>query len=249
MSMEKVKEKKWHQKWWGIVILTVIVLLLAYFFLFSFYVLEGVQRFMVARQQSGAVSFGGDDQKKIVESLREFIETTDDPYKGNEDAKVVIVEFSDFQCPICLSAYPTVKQIMDEYGTQVKFIYRDFPITYDHPDAFNAAMAANCADDQDMFWEYHDSVFESQANLSKENLKKIAYMLELDLSEFNSCLDDEKYKNEVYNDYEDGTRLGITGTPTFFINGAKISGAIPYDTFKKIIEKLIEVDGDISIDG
>jgi len=131
-----------------------------------------------------------------------------------------------------------LKKISQEYQTTVKIIYRDIPNLINHPDALNASLAADCAAEQKKFWEYHDLLFDNQADLSLENLKLLAAKLNLNMSQFDQCLDSQKYLSEVQNDLQDGLQLGITGTPTFFINGAKVAGVIPYETFKLVIEKL-----------
>ena len=159
----------------------------------------------------------------------------DDPMKGDENAPVTIVEFSDFQCPFCGKVEPTVKQILDIYKGKVKLVYRDFPLN-SHEFAQKAAEASECADEQDKFWEYHDKLFENQDALTIEDLKKYASGLELDTVKFNDCLDSGKYESEVQKDFEDGQKYGVSGTPAFFINGKLISGNQPFSVFQQIIE-------------
>ena len=135
----------------------------------------------------------------------------DDPSMGPIDAPVTIVEFSDFQCPFCARVQPTVKQIVEEYGDQVRIIYRDFPLGF-HQDAQKAAEAAECADDQGMFWEYHDLLFANQGALGVESLKQHATDLGLDRTEFDSCLDSGRYENEVKEDFAgqfEGIGIGL----------------------------------------
>ncbi len=160
---------------------------------------------------------------------------SDDPFKGPGSAKVTLVEFSDFQCPACGAAYPTLKTLSGEYSDRVKFVYRDFPLTQIHPYAQKAAEAANCALEQEKFWEYHDMLFENQESLQVAQLKQYAVSLGLDAEQFNSCLDSAKYANEVASDQSDGIRFGVNGTPTFFINGTKYSN-MSYAQFKGIID-------------
>lgn len=230
----RTNKKKWHQRWWGIVIFILIACILLFLFVF-------IEKFLILVEEQRTASYErameqfGLSSADTGASLRSVIETDDDPFFGNPDAEIVIVEFSDFQCPVCFQAYPEVKRFLQEYGSNVKFIYRDFPVTYNHEHALNAAMAAECADDQDLFWEYHNQVFENRQDLSLQNLKIIAGTVGLDTTQFNDCLDTEKYKFEVMNDYEDGIRLGIAGTPTFFINGISVPGVITYENFKKIL--------------
>ncbi|RMF06236.1 DsbA family protein [Candidatus Woesearchaeota archaeon] len=162
----------------------------------------------------------------------------DDPVKGDENAPVTIVEWSDFQCPFCGRFYSqTLSQIEDEYVKtgKVKIVYRDFPLSF-HQHAQKAAEAAECADDQGKFWEFHDKIFENQRDLSEENLKKWAEELGLDTEKFNACLDSGEKADEVKADMQDGSAAGIRGTPGFIINGKLISGAQPYSVFKQAIE-------------
>ncbi len=171
-----------------------------------------------------------------TEGKRIEVSADDDPSIGSENASVTIVEFSDFQCPFCARAVPTVKQILKEYDGKVKIVYRDFPLGF-HENAQKAAEASECADEQGKFWEYHDLLFENQGNLDAVSLKKYAKDLKLNTSEFDACLDSGKYAAEVQKDASDGQSYGVSGTPAFFINGRLVSGAQPFENFKKIIDE------------
>ena len=144
------------------------------------------------------------------------------PVKGNPDAENVIIEFSDFQCPACKIAEPIIEEIL--LNNNVAFYYRNFPLPM-HKNSFIAAEAAQCANEQGQFWEYHDILFENQERLEKENLKSYAKELGLNQEQFDSCFDSEKYKDEINLDTSDGKDLGIRGTPTFFVNGKIVFGA------------------------
>lgn len=158
-----------------------------------------------------------------------------EPAKGPANAKVTIVEYSEFQCPFCSRVGPTIKQIMDEYGDKVRIVFRHFPLGM-HNRAIPAAEAAQCAHDQGKFWEYHDKLFENQRALADENLKQYAADLGLDTEKFNSCYDAGKHRDDVKKMMDSGTAAGVTGTPAFFINGRFLSGAQPFDAFKTIID-------------
>ena len=163
----------------------------------------------------------------------------DDPVLGNEDAKLTIVEFSDFQCPFCKRARDdAVKQIEEQYikTGKVKFVYRDFPLTSIHPMAQKSAEAAECADDQGKFWEYHDLIFEKQAGLSITSLKQWAGELGLNENDFNKCLDSGKYAKDIQADSSYGQSIGVSGTPSFFVNGKQLVGAQPYSAFQAAID-------------
>lgn len=167
----------------------------------------------------------------------EDVSADDDPQLGNKDAPVVIVEFSDFECPFCARfRQETLDQIVEQYGDNVLFVYRDFPLSQMHPHAQQAAEASECADDQGAFWEYHDVLFENPAALDTDSLVAYAEQLELDVDEFTECLDSGKYTEEVLADLDDGRTYGVTGTPTFFINGVPLVGALPFSSFQEVID-------------
>ncbi len=242
-SKQLINKKKnfWHQRWWGIVFLTIGVLAFIYLSVIIYKVVAIIQLQNQARAEASK-EFLNSNINIGSSNLLSLLETTDDPYFGYQEAKLVIVVFFDFQCPFCKEVYPTIKKIRQEYQDKVKIIYRDLPDLANHPDALTAAMAAECADEQNQFWPYHDKLFENQNNLSKENLKLIASQLGLNSSQFNQCLDNEKYLTEVQNDLQDALKFGVTGTPTFFISGNKVPGVIPYETFKLIIEKALRLN-------
>jgi protein-disulfide isomerase len=156
--------------------------------------------------------------------------------RGAKDAPVTIVEFSDFQCPFCKNATLTVKQVVEKYSGKVKWVFRDFPIANLHPAAPKAHEAARCAAEQGKFWEYHDLLFEKSPRQAPDELKQYAKDLKLDSASFVQCLDSGKHEAEVNRDIQDGARLGVTGTPTFFINGRQLVGAQPSTAFQKIID-------------
>jgi protein-disulfide isomerase len=165
----------------------------------------------------------------------------DDPYLGPENAPVVIVEFSDFQCGYCGRWYQdTLPQILQAYPTQVKFVYRDFPIFGE--DSFRAAMATQCANDQGKFWEMHNRLFEREVNqeetpLSEAGLDTMASELGLDLAAFSECLSSQRYYDEVVADYQTAVDYGLRGTPGFVIDGVVYTiGAQPFEIFDQIIQ-------------
>jgi protein-disulfide isomerase len=163
----------------------------------------------------------------------------DDPFLGDEDAPLTIVEFSDFQCPFCARfRSQTFDQLKSEYidTGKVKFVYRDFPLHSIHSEAGKSAEAAQCANDQGKFWEYHDKIFENQQSLSNSNYKQWATDLGLDSSKFNECLDSGKYTNEVANDLKDATATGGRGTPYFLVGNQPLSGAQPFSAFQALID-------------
>ncbi len=170
----------------------------------------------------------------------EYVEVSadDDTVKGDPNAPVTIIEFSDYECPFCTRFWSdTLPQITKEYidTGKVKHVYRDFPLGF-HTSAQKAAEASECAGDQDMYWEMHDKLYKNNNALAVSDLKGYAAELGLDTDAFNTCLDSGKYEDEVKSDMADGEAAGVTGTPGFFINGKKLVGAQPFSAFKQIID-------------
>jgi protein-disulfide isomerase len=163
--------------------------------------------------------------------------TAADPSIGNPSAPVTLVEFSDFQCPFCQRVAPTLKKVRDTYGDKVRVVWKDFPLTQIHPQAFKAGEAAHCAGEQGKYWEYHDRLFANQQALEPDDLKKYAADLGLDAAQFNACVDTSKYGERVREGVAEGSRLGINSTPTIYINGRMLSGAQPFETFVTVIDE------------
>jgi len=166
--------------------------------------------------------------------------SADDPALGNANAAVTLVEFSDFQCPFCARVMPTLKRVRETYGDRVRIVWKDFPLTSIHPQAFKAAEAGQCAREQGKFWELHDRLFANQQALQPDSLKKYAAESGLDAAKFNACLDTAKYGDRVQEQMGVGTRLGVSSTPAVFVNGRLVSGAQPYDVFTRIIDEELE---------
>lgn len=158
------------------------------------------------------------------------------PARGPAGAPIEIIEFSDFQCPYCLRAHPTVQQVLSTYGDKVRLVYRHYPLP-NHPNARPAAEASACADEQGKFWQYHDRLFENQSKLTDADLKQHATSVGLDAATFNACVDSHRFASDVEDDMEAGEAAGVSGTPAFFINGRVLSGAQPFDAFKRIIDE------------
>jgi protein-disulfide isomerase len=162
----------------------------------------------------------------------------DDPAIGPADAPITIIEFSDFQCPYCRTWYDeTYQKLLQTYPDKVRFVYRDFPLTSIHPEAQPAAEAAQCANEQDVYWKYYDKLFSNESELGTETYKKYAAELGLDTAQFDKCLAERTYQKEVEADLEYASNLGVNSTPTFFINGIAVVGAQPFEVFQYIIDK------------
>ena len=160
------------------------------------------------------------------------------PSLGSRTAPITIVEFSDFQCPYCQKSAAVLKELRRLYGETLRVVYRDFPGP-NHPFAQEAAEAAQCAGDQGLFWEYHDKLFDRQTGGTDWNHAEIARELGLQSDEFSTCLTTGRHREEVHKDLRDGLALGLTSTPTFFINGRPLVGARPAADFTAIIDPLL----------
>ena len=178
------------------------------------------------------------DSKVVVLLSAPRVEVAFDParVRGNPKAPVMIVEFSDYQCPYCHQVEPTVKEVLTKYGDKVSLSYRDFPLTAIHPQAMMAAEASRCALEQGKFWEYHDQLF-TASKLDKDALIEQALNLKLDDKQFESCLTSERYKADIDKDEQEGRKAGVNGTPGFFINGIVLSGAQAEESFARIIDE------------
>jgi protein-disulfide isomerase len=158
------------------------------------------------------------------------------PLKGGKSAPVVIYEFSDFQCPFCGRAIEAVRQIEQSYGDKVAIYFKQFPLEF-HDHAQLAAEAALAAHEQGKFWQMHDKMFANQTALERQNLESYAEQIGLDMNRFRAALDQGKFKAQVKKEHDQGTTAGISGTPSFVINGKLVVGAQPFDDFKKVIDE------------
>lgn len=167
------------------------------------------------------------------------VSADDDPFIGPETAPITIIQFAEFQCPYCGKAGEAVDQVMETYPGKIKMVYRDFPLGF-HDRAIPAAVAANCAGEQEKYWEMHKLLMSNQRALDEETLTSHATSLSLDMAKWNTCRADPAQEAEVRKDMEDGSAVGVTGTPAFFINGIMLSGAQPFEAFKEIIDRELE---------
>ncbi len=176
----------------------------------------------------------------LVEPYRAVIDVESSPASGPADAPVTIVEFSDFECPYCQVFAETMQQVKDEYGSRVRVVFRQFPLNI-HPNAPKAAEASLCAHEQEKFWEMHDLMFEQQRQLDITSLVAMAERLDLDVPEFEACLDSGRFAEQIEEDMQAATRMGVDGTPAVFINGMPmVGGAVGYEALVEIIEEELE---------
>ncbi|MFC1530779.1 thioredoxin domain-containing protein [Gemmatimonadota bacterium] len=175
------------------------------------------------------------DVRNYLEPARIEVEAIG-PSKGPEDAPITLVEFSDFECPFCVRVLPTIEQVQQTYGDQVRIVYRQFPLNAIHPNAQLSAEASLCADAQGKFWEMHDAIFEARGKAGADRLKTMASDLGMDSDLFGTCLDSGQFRGQVAADVEAGRQAGVTGTPALFINGRFLSGAQPFNVVSRVID-------------
>lgn len=156
-----------------------------------------------------------------------------------ENAKVVLVEYSDFECPFCERHHPSMQQAVEDFGDDVAWVMRHFPLSF-HPQAEPAALASECAADQGAFWEFGDTLFANQGLLSDDYYVEVAGDLGLNVSQFEDCYESAEFKSAVSEDYASGAAAGVQGTPATFVNGQLVSGAVPYETLAGIIQAEID---------
>jgi len=162
------------------------------------------------------------------------------PSKGPENAKVTLIEYSDFECPYCRQVVPSLRQVIDKYGDKIRVEYRQFPLTGIHANAMAAARASLCANEQGKFWEMHDLMFEEQKELAVPQLKEKAGRLGLDQAAFHACMDGNRFSDVIEEDLRSGSLAGVTGTPAMFVNGRPLSGAVDAAAISEIIDEELE---------
>ena len=218
-------KKPWYKQWWFIV----LVIILGLWLVFPWFLqLFGYQP--PASNGFTALPGATGEPTQVVNMV-----TVDDPQIGFSAAPVTIVEFGDFECPFCKQEAPVLKQLLSNYPDTIKIIFRDFPVPAIHVNAISAAVAANCAANQGKFWEFHDGLYAGQDNLGLSLYNSLVQSLKLNTAAFSSCLNSSAVVAEIEQDFTDGVSAGVRGTPTFFVNGHKIEGAIPYDVWVQII--------------
>ena len=228
-----VNPKRWCKRWWGRIIVVFLTFFLIIFFALSIYIIKVVY-LLRSGQITSQQLFGDSFSEERFDEPSGLVDEND-PFLGPADAGVVIVEFSDFQCSASGLVYPVIKQLIRDYGKDVKLVYKDFPAVGSHPQALLAALAGQCAREQGEFWPMHDNIFEDQDNITESQLKTYAVRIGLNSLQFGTCLESDKYLAEIESDLEKGLEIGVDATPTFFVNGTKVRGAATYEAFQKLI--------------
>lgn len=208
---------------------------------------DRVKQYLVSQREADARKAFADSLKqkydvkvkikkpKQMAKVKIEIDSTD-AVKGNKSAKVTVVEFSEFQCPFCKRASANAGMIIKEYGDKVRYVFKHFPLPF-HDKAHRAAQASACVNEQGKFFEYHDKVFENNNALEDADLKKYAEEVGVDIKKFEECLTSNKYKAAVDKNLADGQKYGVSGAPTYFINGVMVVGAVPYAEIKQAIDE------------
>jgi len=203
--------------------------------------------------RDGKYLFRGDAADLTIDPLQQVMNKMDlknQPERGPKDAKVTIVEYSDFECPFCARVYTTLEQqVLKDYGDKVRFIYKNFPLSSIHPWAEDGAVASECGFQQgnDQFWAMYNGLFSKQGEITKDNLRdkvtEIAQGAGMDVAKFQECFDGKKTLDAVKADQNEGTALGVNSTPTFFVNGRRLSGAQTPENFKQLIDQELGAKG------
>lgn len=247
MENQSFPTKHWYYTGWKVALAGFLVLIIAGVLGFgglAFYYWREIKagRGAALSQKVYGEFTASNDNKGSSFVKRSELETTDDPYLGNADAEIVIVEFVDFKCSNCKAALPIMKKVLGKYGQKIKWIVRDFPAESLHPGANQMAELAGCAYNQGLFWPVHDWLFNNQdslpASITQTDIKDIADATGLDYTKLNECLNSNVVVSEVNRDYADGFKFGVSGTPTFFVNGEKFQGVVPWEVWEEFFSKL-----------
>lgn len=251
LGMEPIAIKKvWYKTWWGVVIMAAVCLLMAIALalgalLYNYWqAIKSGQGEMLQQQMNPESAVNRIAETAAFKKIRQELETADDPFLGNQDANLVIVEFIDFKCPICKGQYSEIEQLISKYGYKIKLIIRDFPMESVHPGATRLAAVASCAHEQGAFWLAHDYFFANQDRIGKEfidaDVNALSEQFGLNKEKMSDCLKNRRGEIEVKSDYSIGYKYDIRkGTPTFFINGHKVEGGIPFEIWEEILKDLI----------
>lgn len=220
-------KKNWSKTWWGIGLIIILTVFLIFLIAIGFYSFD-----LIKQNKYNIIN-----QKSKLINQKYQISTQDNFWIGSANPKITIIEFSDFACPFCKNSYPNVREISLKYKDQVKIVFKDYPL---HEESLSLAMAGRCAGEQGLFWLMHDKLFQNQGVKTNQQLIELAKQIGADNNKFTDCLTKQTYLSNIQKDFAEGAKLNLSGTPTWFINGQKIEGDIPHDTFIQIIEKLLK---------
>jgi len=224
----------WYKKWWGIFILVIIGLILIGLISSGFYIYSEINRIKSSASQ--------DYLKNQRQAYLDLITGPGGYTIGSQNPKINIVEFTDFACPYCRESAAEIRELMEEYKNTAKLTIRDYPI---HDNSIDLAIAARCAGEQSKYWDAYDSLFINQDNLTgtstiQVDLESWADYLGLDTTKFKACLTEKRYIDLVKRDYDDGNKLQIQGTPTWFVNNVPITGYYSKEKFKELFDGILQ---------
>lgn len=229
----------WYKSFWKVVLVTLGGLLLLFLVWFGVLFL---QAFKTVTQPASTTTTAATNSLTTTSSIAQTLaqDVDDDPSLGPEIATVVIIAFEDFQCPFCQAGEPIIMEVLQQYPDDVRFVYRDFPLYTIHKQATAAAQAAECADEQGKFWEWHDLAFANQVQLPVSGIfSQWAEQAGLDVAEFDICVAEDRYQSEVQQDIDEGVLIGVEATPTYFVNGQKVTGVLSRQAWIEVIETLL----------
>ena len=233
--------RPWSKRWWGRLILLIIILMVILLIFFSSFLFDNYRNLKNGNiYHEGLGTWITSEQYRENQRIIGDIMTGDDPWLGAEEPLIYIIAFESFACPFCRDNQEDLQRMITKFGQIIRFIFKDFPTEGLHENVFQAHLGAACAQEQGRFWEYHDLLFANQGDFTKNNLKSLAKNLGLNSRDFNSCLDEEKFSQEIRQDYAQGVQAGIAGTPSYLINSQLIPGAISYATWEEIIALIIK---------
>ncbi|MBT4349203.1 DsbA family protein [bacterium] len=240
-AMVKSYFKSWYKRWWGKLVLLIGILFLLSLVYFSLFFVNDFRHIMVGdvfnKELGTWISSEQykDNQKDISNVL-----TEDDPFLGTDEPIVYIMAYESFGCVYCKENQADIKEMTDKFGPIIRFVVKDFPTEGLHENVFDAHLAAGCAQEQGKFWEYRDLLFANQNEFAISQLKRYAAEIDLSQNEFSQCLSNEEYAQEIRQDYAQGVDLGVTGTPSYVVNGQLMPGTIPMALWEEIIGFIIK---------
>ncbi len=205
---------------------------------------DALEKYFRKKRQEQQSQAAEQEKEQLEEQFKNpvKIDIGNSPFSGPKDAPITIVEFSDFQCPFCGRGKETMEDVKKAYPGKVKVVFKNLPLPF-HPEAKPAAVAALAAGKQGKFWEMHDKLFEKQKELGEETYINLAKELKLDVNKFKTDLNSDELKKQVDDDAALATKLGVRGTPGFFVNGVQVRGARPLPYFKNIIDRWLKEKG------
>lgn len=240
-AVAKSYYKPWHKRVSGrifLIIIALIVILSIYFAIKVSIAYYHTKKGEIYNAELGI--WLTQDQYIDNQKIAADIMTDDDPWLGAENPIVNVIVYESFACPFCQADQEILKRVMEKFAVVLRMTIRDYPTEGIHPGVFEAHLAAACANEQDVYWDYRDILFANQGSFDKKNLKLLAKNLGINISQFDKCLDDEKYASEIRQDYSEGVDLDIPGTPTYVINGAVLGGSRSYENWEEIIAYILK---------